>query len=206
MTDLDLERLGDVWRQQPDPAELAELQRTAESVRRRARWAQRFDTIVAVLISVIIALLALRNPQVDTLLVGGGAILLMLTGQWRQRKLRAAELRSLTGSTEDMIEQSIERVTATWKRNRLGLTLAAPGLLIGALVAFTLESSSGGELATRLAAYRGLRTLILLIAALAIAATVAQLFRQVGRSRRELERLKSLREAYRQEQERSDVE
>ena len=206
MNDLDLERLGDVWRQPPDPAEQAELQRVAETVRQRARWGQRFDTIAAVLVSGVVALLVLRNPQFDTLLIGGGAILFMLVGQWRQRKLRAAELRSLTGSTEDMIDQSIERVTATLKRNRLGLIMAAPAVLVGALVAITVEGSTGGKIVPRLAEYQGLRALILLVAGLGFAAMMVQLFRQVGRSRSELERLKSLQEAYRQEQEWSDGE
>ena len=37
MSDFDLDRLGDVWRQQPDPAEMERLQRTAAAVSRRAR-------------------------------------------------------------------------------------------------------------------------------------------------------------------------
>ena len=43
MTDFDLDRLGDVWRQQPDPAEMERLQRSAAAVSRRARWAQLVD-------------------------------------------------------------------------------------------------------------------------------------------------------------------
>ena len=32
MSDFDLDRLGDVWRQQPDPAEMERLRRTAIAV------------------------------------------------------------------------------------------------------------------------------------------------------------------------------
>jgi len=201
MTDLDLERLGGVWRQQPDPAAMAELQRTAEAVRRRARWAQWADAIAAAAVSGVVALLVLRNPQIDTLLVGGGAILFLLISQIRQRKLRAAELRSLTGTTEEMLDQSVERVTATLKRSRLGLIFAGPAMLTGLLLAYVVEHNSGGELASRIAAYPGLGTAIKLVAVLGFAGMALHVFRQFRRSRRELERLIALREAYRQERE-----
>ena len=43
MSDFDLDRLGDVWRQQPDPAEMERLQKSAAAVARRARRAQVVD-------------------------------------------------------------------------------------------------------------------------------------------------------------------
>ena len=88
MIDFDLDRLGDVWRQRPDPAELEALKRSAEIVRRRARWAQLIDIVAAVVVAAVVLLLVLSNPKVDTLLVGGAAILMLLGTQVRSRRLR----------------------------------------------------------------------------------------------------------------------
>src|SRR5690606_12347868 len=103
MTDLDLERLGTMWRQSPDPAEMENLRRSAAQVRKRARAAQRVDAIAALLVSLVILFLVLSNPKIDTLAVGGGALLILLTSQIRSRRLRKAELEALTGTTEEML-------------------------------------------------------------------------------------------------------
>ena len=203
MTDLDLERLGNVWRQQPDPAELEELKRTAEAVRRRARWAQLVDIVAAIVVSGVVLLLVLSNPTVDTLLVGGGAIAVLLYSQVRSRRFRQKELRSLTGSTEQMLDQSIERIAATLKRARSGLIALGPAMLLGILVAYVAERRSGGALAELISANPGLRPALQIGAGLAIAAAVILVLRSMRRNRRELERLTALREAYRQEQESS---
>ena len=100
-----------------------------------------------------------------------------------------------------MLDQSIERVTATVKRTRLGLIMGMPAVPIGALLASAVESSSGDEIASRIAAYEGLGTAILLVAGLGFSTMATHLFRQFRRSPRELERLILLREAYRQEHE-----
>src|SRR5262245_53102612 len=100
MIEFDLDRLGDVWRERPDPAELERLQRTADRVRRRARWGQTIDIVSAVVVAIVVLLLVLSNPKIDTLLVGGAAILVLLGSQIRYRRLRQDELRSLTGSAE----------------------------------------------------------------------------------------------------------
>ena len=205
MSDLDLDRLGDLWRQEPDPAELAELRRAADAARHRAKWAQRIDTTAAFVLAAVLALLVLRNPRFDTLLVGGAAILFLLVTQVRQRRLRAAELRSLTGTSEEMLDQLIERVGHTLKRSRLGVVFAVPAILTGWLFGHVVEVKPGGELAELIAAYPGLRSIVLLVAALGFAGAAFLAFRQYRRSQRELERLIALREIYRQERESSMV-
>ena len=70
MTDLDLDRLGDVWRQRPTAAEMESLRRTADAVRRKARWGQYVDAAAAVLVAAVVVILVLSNPKIDTLLVG----------------------------------------------------------------------------------------------------------------------------------------
>lgn len=199
MTDLDLDRLGEVWRQQPDPAELAELRRAAETVRRRARWSQLLDVVAAVVVAGVVGLLALRNPSSDTLVVGAAAILILLLSQIRHRKLRAAELRSLTGTTEQMLDQSIERVQATLKRVRMGLIWTGPALLLGVLFARVVEDRSGYELTMSIAAHPGLGKVILTVAIVGLGATFIHMFRQFRSNRRELGRLVALRESYREQ-------
>lgn len=131
MSDFDLERLGDVWRQQPDPAEMERLQRTAAAVSRRARVANLVDIGAAIVVAGVVILLVFSNPTRLTVVIGGGAILTLLVSHIRQRKLRQIELRSLTGTTEDMLDQSIARVEATLKRTRFSLYSIGPALLLG---------------------------------------------------------------------------
>lgn len=201
MSDLDLDRLGDVWRQRPDPKELDELKRAAEAVRRRAKWGQVVDVVAAVGVAGVVLFLVLSNPTADTLLVGGGAILILLISQVRSRRLRQQELRSLTGSAEQMLDQSIERVQATLKRARSGLVILGPALLVGYFVAYVVDRRSGVEISERINAQPGLSTIILLVVGLAIVGAVVQVVRTLRQSRRELERLTALRDSYRQEQE-----
>ena len=64
MTDFDLDRLGDVWRQDPDPAEMAALKRTAETVARRARREQIADTGFAAVVSIAVLVVAVGMSMV----------------------------------------------------------------------------------------------------------------------------------------------
>ena len=196
MSDLDLDRLGDVWREPPDPAELAELRRTAEAVRRRARWAQLIDVVAALVVAAIVVLLVARNPQADTLVVGAGAILILLVSQIRQRKLRAAELKSLTGSSEEMLDQSIERVQLSLKRSRFGAIALGPGFLLGLLVAYAADRSVA-DIGASAVIDPQLRTAIIVGAVFLVILGGASFVRSYRKARRELDRLLSLQEAYR---------
>lgn len=201
MTDFDLDRLGEVWRAQPDPAEMAALQRSAETVRRRAQLSQFAEAALAVIVSGVVLSLALSNPRFESLLAGGAAIVLMLGSSLRQRQLRRLELKGLTGTTEEMLDQSIARAEATLKRNRLSLISVAPGLFVGYLFAAALDpdgqwlSVSGGTDLPILAPVTLGMTFVVL------GVLLYYLIRQRSAARRELERLASLREAYREESE-----
>lgn len=201
MTDFDLDRLGDMWRQDPDPAEMAALRRTADAVARRARRAQFMDAALAVLVSVVVLILALSNPQMEALLAGGAAIGLMLFNSMRQRHLRKLELKSLTGSTEEMLDQSIARLRATIKRTRLGLIGAVPGMLIGLGFGAALERGPGSGLIARFAAEPWLPIGVALASIAILSAAFLHYSRTLRRERSELERLVALREAFRQETE-----
>jgi len=78
MTDLDLDRLGDLWRQRPTAAELESLRRTAAAVQRKARWGLWIDNGAAIVVAAVVLILVLSNPTFDTMLVGGAAIVVLL--------------------------------------------------------------------------------------------------------------------------------
>ena len=118
MSDFDLDRLGDVWRQQPDPAEMERLQRSAAAVAparavragRRHRRGGRGRGVVIFLVAC--------NPSTGTFLMGGGAILSCWAATSASAGCARSSCSSLTGSTEDMLDQSIERVETTLQHHR----------------------------------------------------------------------------------------
>lgn len=198
MTDFDLDRLGDVWRQQPDPAELERLRRSAAAVARRARLAQVVDIGTAAAVSAVVMLLVISNPKIETFLMGAAAILVLLGSNIRLRKLRRVELMHLTGSTEDMLDQSIERIETTLRHHRFSLVGIGPAFLIGTLVASVAQ---GRLLFPALQTWSLFRILWVLVALAIVAAGMAFALHAMGRGKRELERLKAMREAYRRERE-----
>lgn len=202
MTDFDLDRLGDVWRQQPDPAEMERLQKSAATVARRARRAQVIDIGAAVAVSLIVILLVASNPKLGTMLIGAAAIVVLLGSNVRLRRLRQVELQTLAGSTEDMLDQSIQRIEATLRYRWFTLVAAGPTFLIGT----TMGAGSGGSnrLATlfpQLAELMKDRLLLFGVGALIFLVMALLILRSIVRSRRELRRLETMREAYRRERE-----
>lgn len=203
MSDFDLDRLGDVWRQQPDPAEMERLQKSAAAVARRAKLAQVIDVGAAAAVSAIVILLVVSNPKLGTVLVGAAAILVLLGSNVRLRRLRQVELQTLAGTTEDMLDQSIQRVEATLRYRWFSLAAVGPALLLG----FLMGARSGGS--NRLVALFpqlgeivkpgvlfGIGGGLFVVVGLLI-------FRSIVRARRELQRLRTMREAYRSERESS---
>lgn len=198
MNDFDLDRLGDVWRQQPDPEEMKRLQDSATKVARRAKLAQVIDIVAAIAVAAIVVALVAANPKADTLLLGAGAIIFLLGSNVRLRKLRRVELSSLTGSTEDMLDQAILRAETTSRHHRFGLFAIGPAFVIGVVVA---AESRGGQM---LPALLGGSKLGLTSLGLGMAVVIATFFyslRGLRRARRELDRLRAMREAYRHERE-----
>ncbi|HEX8641578.1 MAG TPA: hypothetical protein VF704_10545 [Allosphingosinicella sp.] len=196
MTDLDLERLGDMWRQQPDPAELERLQRSANAVRRRARLQQVTDLAAAILVGGVVLFLVISSGKTEAALVGSAAILVLLFSNLRQRRLREVELRSLSGTTEEMLDQSIERVEATLRFNRI--TILAIGPVIGLTLLFMAAADAGDIPALRHAISSDPRFGVLWFAVgiALLASVVVFLFLSIRRGQRELQRLVALRSSY----------
>jgi Flp pilus assembly protein TadB len=199
MTDLDLEKLGEQWRQQPDPAELEELRRSAESARRRARWGQLIEIAAGIIVGIVVLALVLSNPQVDTALIGAVAILVLLISHSRQRRLRRIELQSLSGGTEEMLEQSVARTEAQLKWARFSLIAWGPALIIGTLVAHLVQNRAGRQLWPETVSGAEIRLVVIGVAVLSMAVMALHLLRMIRKAKRQLERLIQLREAYRRE-------
>ena len=197
MTDFDLDRLGDVWRQQPDAAEMERLQRSAAAVARRARVTQVTDIVAALAVAAVVIFLVASNPRPGTVMIGGAAILILLFSNIRLRKVRRIELGHLTGSTEEMLDQSITRVETTVRHHRFSLIGVVPGLLVGALVAY----GSQGRLLLAASQDWPLRGLLLPLGILIVLGAVFFSTRAMRRAGRELERLRAMRDAYRRERE-----
>jgi uncharacterized membrane protein len=197
MTDFDLDRLGDVWRQQPDPEEMKRLQRTAATVARRARITQVTDIVVALAVAAVVIFLVASNPRPATMLMGTAAILVLLFSNIRLRKVRQIELGHLTGSTEEMLDQSINRVEATLRYLRVSLILFPLTVLVGALVAYAAQ----GRPVLDGAQDWPFRNLLMPVGILVVIGVMVFCIRSIRRSRRELERLGAMRDAYRREQE-----
>jgi|GEM_PF-2362890 len=201
MSDFDLDRLGDVWRQQPDAAEMERLRRSAVAVSRRARFLQIIDVVGAIVAVGVVILVVLFNPRTETVALGSAAILLLLVSNVRLRKLRQVELRSLTGSAEDMLAQSIERVENTLKYQRFCLFAVMPGLVLGYFAASALVTRTTGGALHLLDSGQPLRVVWIGMLIVFVAGGVQFLVRSMRRGRHELEHLRAMREAYRNERE-----
>ena len=196
MSDFDLDRLGDVWRQQPDPGEMERLQKSAAAVARRARLSQVTDIGVALAVAAVVIFLVASNPEPATVLMGGAAILILLVSNIRLRRVRRIELEQLSGTTEEMLDQSINRVETTLRHHRFGLLGVGPAVLVGVLVA---NGSQGRDLLP-IPPDSWLRGMLLPLGVLVVLIGAGVALRAMRRSRRELERLRAMREAYRREQ------
>jgi hypothetical protein len=197
MTDFDLDRLGDVWRQQPDPAEMARLQKSAEMVARRARITQVIDILVALVVAGVVIFLVASNPKPGTFALGATAILVLLFSNIRLRKVRRIELEHLTGGTEEMLDQSIARLETTLRYLRVSMIGFPLAIAAGVLVAY----ASQGQRILEAAPDFPLRSLLMPLGLLMVTGAVIFNVRAIRRSRRELERLRAMREAYRRERE-----
>lgn len=203
MGDFDLDRLGDVWRQQPDPAEMERLQRTAIAVARRARFAAILDVCAAIAVAAVVIILVITNPKTQTIVMGSAAILVLLGSNIRLRKLREVQLRELTGTTENMLDQSIARAETTLRHHKFTL-YGAPPLFLAIVLGFNAAAAPRPEsLLAGLRAIPWFRTASMAAGIAAMVGLAIYLVIAIRRGRRELNRLNAMRDAYRQERDSS---
>jgi len=107
-------------------------------------------------------------------------------------------LRNLTGSTENMLQQSVERIETQLKHNRVTLLGLGPTCVVGALFAAAAIGRSGTSAIRDIPL---LRALLLGGSLAAVAVFILFLLFAIRRGRHEMDRLKAMREAYRQEHE-----
>jgi hypothetical protein len=203
MGDFDLDRLGDVWRQQPDPAEMERLQRTAIAVARRARLAAILDICTAIAVAVVVIVLVITNPKVQTLVMGSAAILVLLGSNIRQRKLRQVELKGLTGTTEDMLDQSIARVETTLRHHKFTFYGTPPIFLVTWLGFAATKAPRHDSILGSLRDLPGFRPILFGASIAAVIGLAIYLIVSIRRAKRELNRLNAMRDAYRQERDSS---
>jgi hypothetical protein len=141
MTDFDLDRLGDFMRHQKDPDEMDRGKMIEAGLERRSRVTQVTDILVALVVAAVVIFLVASNPKPGTIALGTAAILVLLGSNIRLRRLRQVELQTLAGSTEDMLDQSIQRLEATLRYRWFTLAAAGPALLIGMM----MGAGSGGS-------------------------------------------------------------
>jgi hypothetical protein len=198
MSDFDLDRLGDVWRQQPDPAEMERLQRTAIAVARRARFAAILDVSAAIAVAAVVIILVITNPRLQTMVMGSAAILVLLYSNIRLRRLRRVELQGLTGTTEQMLDQSIARIETQVRHHNFTLFGVPPVFLVSWLFAWTAAPERRSILGP-LGDLAWFRHFLFVAAIAAVVGLIVYLVVAIRRGRRELGRLKAMRDAYRQE-------
>ena len=198
MGDFDLDRLGDVWRQQPDPAEMQRLQRTAIAVARRARFSAILDVFAAVAVAAVVIFLVATNPKPQTMVMGSAAILILLGSNIRLRKLRRVELKGLTGTTEEMLDQSITRLETTVRHHKFTLVGTPIVFLVSWLFAATVAPRREMILG-RFAGIPLFRAVLFGVSVSALLALAVFLIVSIRRGRAELGRLKPMRDAYRSE-------
>ena len=196
MSDFDLDRLGDVWRQQPDAEEMERLKKSAAAVASRARRAQVVDVAAALLVAGAVIFLVAANPKPGTFLMGGAAILVLLTGNIRLRRVRQIELRSLTGNTEEMLDQSINRAETTARYQRFSALAIAPAAAAGLLLSWV---SQDRQLVLAPQPGYPLRIHWVVLGVAVLAGAIVYALRAMKRAKLELERLRAMREAYRRE-------
>jgi hypothetical protein len=177
------------------------LQKSAATVARRARIAQVIDIGAAVAVSAVVIMLVLSNPRVNTFLMGAAAILVLLAGNVRLRKVRKIELQHLTGGTEDMLDQSIIRVGTTLRHHRFGLIGILPAFVVGTMVAL---AAGGRTLLPAMESWSTFRLFWVLTGLGVVGLGMIHSLRSMKRAQRELERLETMREAYRHERESTD--
>jgi hypothetical protein len=109
--------------------------------------------------------------------------------------VRRIELAHLTGSTEEMLDQSIVRAETSLRHHRFGLIGSGPAFAFGIIVA---SMARGRDL---LPLIQG--GFLIALGVAVVAGAFLYSLRGMRRARRELDRLRVMREAYRSERESS---
>jgi hypothetical protein len=203
MTEFDLDRLGSLWRQDPEPAEIERLRQSARKVSRRARLAQAADAAGTLAVSVSLIIIALVNRRADATAVIGTIIAFLFYSSLRNRKLRELEVKAATGSTQEMLDQAIARGEGVLKRIRANLVASIIALPLMGLLLLTLEHGPGRNLARRYFEHSHIPLVVDFVILVLVGWIVVQTLVTVRNTRREVRQLRALREAFQTEEDES---
>jgi hypothetical protein len=199
MTGIDLEEYAALWQAEPTAAEEREFQAIAEGASRRAQFIQYAEHGLALLLLVAVVIAVVMAPAPATIAIGLLSIAALAWSSWRRHLLTQIALLVETSDRSRIVADAMVAARANLRRSTLGLWLFVPGILLGALL--THSFNQGGDLGDFADAFLGgaLRwpegyAILFLVAALGF-----QLVRTNFGFRKELQRLESLQEDYREE-------
>ena len=138
---------AELWQEQIDPDELAELQAMAKTIERTARWKLLIDFSL-VLFFIGVAGFALWTYP-TSLAAGFGfalVIALMLWGGWKRHQLTKASRATDIRDPHLFFETAIENVRAELRMSTLSFYLMVPGLIAGLLILSALRGMDIPEL------------------------------------------------------------
>lgn len=198
MSEPQFDDIAALWKQEPD----AEERRTFEALARRTGWRARLlryldiGLALFVLIGVLLALLWDRGPATVALVLL--CIVAIVWSNWKRHKLRQVALALDTSNREAFVATAMESVRARLRSSSMWIVLLLPSVALGLalIAAATKPPTLGwflGDVVRRFTSPSGVAWAVFL-------ALLIIYFGMVNlRLRRELERLKSLENQYREE-------
>ncbi len=196
MSAVDLDDFGALWREEaPEPA-ATEFEPIVRATVRRARLFQYAEIGMSGLLLVAITVALLLEATPATAAIVAIIALATLWSSWKRHLLMDVALLVDGSSREAYVESARRAAEAQLKRSSLGLWLLIPGFALGLLLKHSLMS--GGRLAGFVPAF--LDSLATSPSAIATVAALLALFAWLVRGnlrlRAEVQRLRTLADAY----------
>lgn len=198
MSPSDFDEIARLWQQEPSPDEERAFQQMARKASGRARWLDRAETGLAILLVAAVLIALFLAPEPATIAVGILTVVAISWSSWKRHMLGQVDAMVVDGDRRSFIDAAVAQVAASLRRSTFGLWLLLPGILLGALLrhSYDREGFDGfGEALLSAAADWPIGPAV--VAAMIL--SFALLVRSNLRLRGELKRLRNLRDEYRRE-------
>ena len=185
----DFRHYAELWQEQIEPEELAELQTMARNIERSARRKRLFDFSVAFGFVGVACLILWKHSaslQVTFGYVFVAAVCFLLA--WRRHQITVASRATTIDDPRVFFEKAIRNVRAEIDLSTTSMVLALPGLIISALLSSSLVGLTVMEMIRKLYDYVPSR-IVLMGGALAL----IYFIRDNIKLRRQLRRFESMR-------------
>ncbi|HEX8261575.1 MAG TPA: hypothetical protein VF547_01745 [Allosphingosinicella sp.] len=197
MTDPDLQRLADLWRE-PDAADQGAFEALARRARLRGRIVAYLNFAAVAVTVGGVAIGVFMKPGTVTMVAAIALILVTVVVLRKRRQIKQMTRTLETAGREAFIETSISNATANLRRTRLSLSFFPIGVVVALF--YKMSVRVGGRTELMLDAFlewapspRGLVTFAIL------GLLFAWGLRSASRTKRELRQLEELRSAYAEE-------